>query len=111
MEQQLAGLFVSEPETILITVSYLRVIGFSQIFNAMEMVTNGLLTGIGKPKIPAIISITFTALRLPMAWGLVGYLDLSGIWWSITVSTILKGCILVGIYLFKERKELAYEES
>ena len=109
--EQLAGLFVSEKETIRIAASYLRIIGYSQIFNAMEMVTNGFLTGIGKPKIPAIVSISFTALRLPMAWALIRSFGVEGIWWSITLSTIFKGNLLAGIYLLKERKELAYKIS
>jgi len=107
--EQLARLFVKETETVLITASYLRIIGYSQIFNGMEMVTNGLLTGIGKPKIPAFISVSFTALRLPMSWVLVRYWGVEGIWWSITLSTVLKGSLLVGIYLAKERKALTYQ--
>lgn len=94
----LVGLFVKESETIAIAASYLRIIAFSQIFNAMEMVTNGFLTGIGKPKIPSYVSVIFTALRLPMAYSLVGYMGVTGIWWSITLSTVLKGSVLVWFY-------------
>ncbi|MBQ1274797.1 MAG: MATE family efflux transporter [Cellulosilyticum sp.] len=104
--EQLAGLFVKELDTIAITAGYLRIIGYSQVFNAMEMVTNGLLTGIGKPKIPSYVSVIFTALRLPMAYVCVVYLGVEGIWWSITLSTILKGSVLVSIYLLKIKKQL-----
>ena len=104
--EQLAGLFVKELDTIAITAGYLRIIGYSQVFNAMEMVTNGLLTGIGKPKIPSYVSVIFTALRLPMAYVCVIYLGVEGIWWSITLSTILKGSVLVSIYLLKIKKQL-----
>ena len=58
-------IFISDPGTIAVASSYLRIIGFSQIFSAVEMVTNGLFTGIGMPKIPANISIIFTVLRIP----------------------------------------------
>ena len=40
------------------------------------MVSNGFFTGLGKPKIPAIISIVFTVLRIPMA------LVLNEIFWN-----------------------------
>lgn len=98
LSKPLAGLFVKESETIAIAASYLRIIAFSQVFNAMEMVTNGFLTGIGKPRIPSYVSVIFTALRLPMAYGLVGYMGVAGIWWSITLSAVLKGSVLVWIY-------------
>lgn len=104
--EQLAGLFVKEWGTITMTAGYLRIIGYSQVFNAMEMVTNGLLTGIGKPKIPSYVSVAFTALRLPMAYICVIYLGVEGIWWSITLSTILKGSVLVSVYLVKIKKQL-----
>ena len=107
--EQLTSWFVDKGMTIAIASSYLKIIAYSQIFNAMEMVTNGFLTGIGKPKIPAIVSILFTALRLPIAYICVRYLGLEGIWWSITLSTILKGSVLVGIYQFKIKRELLNE--
>lgn len=105
--EQLAGLFVKEQATIAIAAGYLRIIAYSQIFNAMEMVSNGFLTGIGRPKIPSYVSIIFTALRLPMAYFCTRYLGVEGIWWSITLSTALKGSVLVGIYLFKIQGKLS----
>lgn len=105
--EQLAGLFVKEQATIAISAGYLRIIAYSQIFNAMEMVSNGFLTGIGRPKIPSYVSIFFTALRLPMAYFSIRYLGVEGIWWSITLSTAIKGSVLVGIYLFKIQGKLS----
>lgn len=105
--EQLAGLFVKEKATIAIAAGYLRIIAYSQIFNAMEMVSNGFLTGIGRPKVPSYVSIIFTALRLPMAYFSIRYLGVEGIWWSITLSTALKGSVLVGIYLFKIQGKLS----
>ena len=104
--EQLAELFVKEEATIAIVAGYLHIIAYSQIFNAMEMVSNGFLTGIGRPKIPSYVSVIFTALRLPLAYVCIHYLGVEGIWWSITLSTILKGSVLVGIYLFKINRKL-----
>lgn len=105
--EQLTRLFVEESVTIGIASGYLRIIAYSQIFNAMEMVTNGFLTGIGKPKIPAYTSVIFTALRLPLAYVCIRYLGVEGIWWSITLSTVLKGSVLVGLYVFKLQRKFA----
>lgn len=97
----LVKLFVREQETIIIGNSYLRIIGISQIFAAVEMVSNGMFTGVGRPKIPAIISMTFTVLRIPMALLLIKYLGISGVWFSISISSILKGIIAYLIYRLK----------
>jgi Na+-driven multidrug efflux pump len=45
---------------------------------------------------PSIIGILFNALRIPMALILSkeNILGLNGIWWSITISSVLKGIIL-----------------
>lgn len=103
--EELARLFVKDTETILIASNYLQIIAYSQIFNAMEMVSNGLFTGLGMPKIPASISIIFTVLRIPMALLLITSLGINGIWWSITLSTLLKGMTLYFIYAVKVRKK------
>ena len=94
----MASAFVKDSTTIQMTAVYLQIIAYSQLFNAIEMVSNGWFTGIGKPQIPATVSILFTAARLPIAWLLVIPLGLEGIWWSISISTLLKGSILYFCY-------------
>lgn len=110
LPRQLAGLFVKESETITMAAGYLSVIAYSQIFNAMEMVSNGFFTGIGKPKIPSLVSIMFTALRLPIAYIGMQYFGVDAIWWSITLTTILKGIVLVGAYLKNKKGKKVVEE-
>ena len=69
------------------------------------MVSNGLFTGLGKPKIPATISIIFTILRIPMALILMKSYGINGVWWSIAISSILKGSVAYLIYKLKVSKE------
>jgi len=101
----LIKIFIRDDTTIAIASSYLQVIGFSQIFSTIEVVSNGLFTGIGKPNIPAAISIVFTALRIPMALLFTIFLGLNGIWLSIAISSLLKGIAAYLIYIVKVRKE------
>lgn len=98
---QLVGLFIKDAATTHIAIDYLKVIAYSQIFNAMEMIATGYFTGIGKPKIPSCVSVVFTTIRLPMAYVFTKHLGVAGIWWSITISTILKGSVLTTIYLIR----------
>lgn len=94
----LVRLFIKEGNTLEIAMSYLKVVAFSQVFSAIEMISNGLFTGIGKPKIPARISIVFTSLRIPLAWGLIKAFGINGVWISITATSILKGICSYLIY-------------
>lgn len=92
-------IFVSEKTTIKIAAAYLVAVAYSQIFSAIEMITNGYFTGIGKPNIPATISIIFTALRIPLALILIKPLGVNGIWASICITSILKGVLAFSCYL------------
>ncbi|MEG1830121.1 MAG: MATE family efflux transporter [Cellulosilyticaceae bacterium] len=102
--RQLVELFVREENTIIIASYYLQIIAISQVFSAVEMVSNGLFTGIGMPKVPAKVSILFTVLRIPMAFILMSRLGVSGIWWSIALSSVLKGITMYIVYRLKVRK-------
>lgn len=97
-------LFVRDEQTIVIAQAYLQAVAFSQIFSTVETISNGLFTGIGKPKISSIISIIFTSLRIPMALILIKPFGLSGVWISISLSSILKGSTAYLLYIIETRK-------
>lgn len=102
-------LFVRDEHTIVIAKAYLQVVAFSQIFSTIETVSNGLFTGIGKPKIPSIISVVFTALRIPMALVLIKPFGLNGVWISISVSSILKGSVVYLLYIIEVKRKYKYQ--
>lgn len=101
----LIGLFVDDPTTIDIGASYLRIIGISLIFASFEMIGNGYFSGLGLPKVPATISIVFTVARIPIALALEPYLGLDAIWWSIAISSIVKG-LVSAFYVRLMKKEV-----
>lgn len=105
---QIANLFIKDSKTSIIISSYLQIISLSQIFSTLEMILNGLFTGLGMPRIPALISILFTALRIPISLVLINFIGLEGIWISISLSSILKGLVSYIIYSISVRKELNY---
>lgn len=105
---QIANLFIKDSKTSIIISSYLQIISLSQVFSTMEMILNGLFTGLGMPRIPALISILFTALRIPISLVLINFIGLEGIWISISLSSILKGLVSYIIYSISVRKELKY---
>ncbi|WP_102406855.1 MATE family efflux transporter [Parabacteroides bouchesdurhonensis] len=73
---------------------FLRIDGYSMLFMMLEITMQGLFYGTGRTVPPAIISITFNTLRVPMAIGLTALgLGIAGVWWAISISSMLKGVI------------------
>ncbi|WP_411553725.1 MATE family efflux transporter [Paenibacillus lautus] len=93
--QQLFSLFLTDDTSMKLGEDYMRIIGFSQLFMCMELMTVGAFNGIGKTHIPPIFSILFTALRIPLALLLSEPFGLNGVWMSIALSSVFKGIILV----------------
>ncbi len=92
-------LFIREPEVVPIGVSYLTIIGFSQMFMCEELMTVGALQGMGKTTAASLITIILTASRIPLALILGSTsLGLDGIWWALTISSLAKGIVFVGYY-------------
>ncbi|RED76037.1 putative MATE family efflux protein [Cohnella phaseoli] len=89
------ALFLADEESLNLGVDYLRIIGASQLFMCVELMTVGAFNGIGKTYIPPIFSIILTTLRIPMAIVLSNYYGLNGVWISTALSSVLKGVILV----------------
>jgi Na+-driven multidrug efflux pump len=103
--EPLFSIFLSDPESVAMGSEYLFILGFSQLFMVMELMATGAFFGWGKPNIPAITGITLTVLRIPMAYAFINLWrnELSSVWWSISISSMAKGTLLVILYviLFK----------
>lgn len=92
---QLFSVFLSDEASLALGTDYMRIIGYSQLFMCMELMTVGAFNGIGKTHIPPVFSITFTALRIPLALILSEPFGLNGVWMSIALSSVFKGIVLV----------------
>ncbi|BBF43701.1 multi antimicrobial extrusion protein (Na(+)/drug antiporter), MATE family of MDR efflux pumps [Lachnospiraceae bacterium KM106-2] len=98
-------IFIPEAKVLPMGISYLQILGVSQLFMCMEIATQGAFGGLGKTIPPSVVSITFTAARIPMAMLLSATaLGLNGIWWSISISSMIKGIVLVTWFIFFLRK-------
>ncbi len=102
--KEIFSFFIPEEETINFGVSYLKIMAYSQIFMCIELTTAGAFNGISKTMPPSIISISFNALRIPMAFYFSKVMGIDGIWWAITISSILKGLILYLWFVKKLKK-------
>lgn len=95
------SVFIAEEEALKYGITYLRILGLSQFFMCIEITTSGAFNGLGKTLPPSITSIILTGARVPAALILSNeaLLGLNGIWWSISLSSVLKGTVLVTLYL------------
>jgi len=99
-------IFITEADVLPMGIDYLVILGVSQLFMSVEITTAGAFCGYGKTVPPSIVSIVFTAARIPLALLLTRtVLGLNGIWWSITISSILKGIVILVWFLYFLRKE------
>ncbi|MEE0692350.1 MAG: MATE family efflux transporter [Lachnospiraceae bacterium] len=92
---QISGLFFHEAEVLPVASRYMVIVGFSEAFMCVELTAVGAISGLGKTKICSIISVCLTALRIPLALLLSRTgLGLEGIWWALTITSMLKGIVL-----------------
>ncbi|HHY15615.1 MAG TPA: MATE family efflux transporter, partial [Firmicutes bacterium] len=98
--EPLFALFIPEAEAVAQGVIYLRILSVSQLWMAIEIVTAGAFIGQGQTSPPAVIGVVFNVLRIPGALLLSRTsLGLSGVWWAISISSVLKGLVLAAWYL------------
>jgi len=110
----LFNLFIDEPETVAIGVSYMRILAVVQIPQCMEILCAGAFDGAGKTMPPTIVSMSFNFLRVVLAFFLSQTaLGIDGIWIAIAFGNLAKGVALGVWYLIwsrqvrKQREEVA----
>lgn len=98
------SVFVPEREAYEAGGEYLLIIGISQVFMMLEITTQGMFNGLGRTTPPAIISIVFNTLRIPIAMILGTRMGVTGVWWALSITSIFKGIILFTWYLILQKR-------
>lgn len=102
------SLFVPEAEAYEAGGVFLRIDGYSQLFMMLEITMQGVFYGLGRTLPPAIISITFNYIRIPLAiWLIQLGMGVEGIWWAVSITTIAKGIILLTWFLIIRKRTLS----
>ena len=100
----IVSIFIREPDVIAGGADYLRIVGLSQLFMCYELSTSGAFNGIGQTKLPAAVGLVLTVARIPACYLLMPYFGINGVWWAISISSILKGSILNILFARKLKK-------
>ena len=105
--------FINELDAIIKGVDYLKILGYSQLFMCIEITITGILKGLGRTYIPSVTSIVLNLARIPMAIVLSkpDILGINGIWWSISISSIFKGIILLSIFVILNKSKKLYKSN
>lgn len=90
--EAISGAFFHTPEEIYMCAVYLQILGAGTIFNCVEILGVGAISGLGNTGLCSMISVVLTGARIPIAMGLSGTaLGVNGIWWAFSITSILKG--------------------
>jgi Na+-driven multidrug efflux pump len=93
---QCVRVFTQDKSVLATGSAYLRILAVSQIFMAMETVLAGAFSGAGNTLPLMTISVPLSIARIPLALLLIRYVthDVSGVWWAISISTIIRGLLM-----------------
>lgn len=107
---EIFSIFVPEKEAFETGGVFLRIDGYSQLFMMLEITIQGVFYGMGRTMPPAVISVTCNYLRIPLALLFVSWgWGLPGIWWSISITSIMKGIICLIWFMAIKKKALNYQ--
>jgi putative MATE family efflux protein len=87
-------IFSADPQVVVVGAGYLRIIALFEVAMALEVVLEGAFSGAGDSVPPMVVGVPLTAARVPAAYLLARRQGVTGIWWAISVSTLLKGAIV-----------------
>jgi Na+-driven multidrug efflux pump len=100
----IGAVFTPDQETIAASAKYLEILAFSQVFMGIEIVLAGAFSGVGDTVPPMAIFTPLNLARIPAAYLLAGSagLGVSGIWWAISGTSILKG-VAIAFWFYRGR--------
>lgn len=111
--ESIFSVFIDESEAIEKGAMYLKILGYSQLFMCLEIITTGAFKGLGRTYIPSIIVTILTGARVPLAYFISRpeILGLNGVWWSITLSSVLKGILMISLFIYLLKLGKLYKVS
>ena len=95
----LMGLFTSNPETIAIGQTALRVICLGFIVSAVSTTSSGALEGLGKGVPSLVISLCrYIIFIMPIAWVLCGRMGPTGVWHAFWITEVISAAVSLVVY-------------
>lgn len=94
---QIGSVFTQDLQAISACDEYLKILAYSQVFMGLELVFVGAFSGAGDTMPPMVLLVPLNLARIPAAFLLEGIsgMGISGVWWAISGSSILKGILIM----------------
>jgi len=104
--EPLYKLFIADSIIIRHGGSYLRIVALFELFLAFELIFEGAFSGAGDTQGPMWLVFGGTFLRLPIAYLFAVHWDMGviAVWWSIALTTALKGSALAVLFKLRAHK-------
>ncbi len=105
LPKTLMGMLNSDPVVIAQGAEYLRIVGYFELFLGWELVLEGAFNGLGNTRPYMWIRVPLTLARIPLAYlfALTFNMGVSGVWWAISITTLLKGVLVVISFVTNKR--------
>lgn len=106
----LAGIYTTDATVLQLAVLLLPIAGVFQVFDGIQVVSVGLLRGLGDTRIPMLASILgFWCLGIPVSlWLAFGRkMGAVGLWWGLVVGLAVVALFLVIRIKHREERDLA----
>jgi len=106
----LAGIYTTDATVLQLAVLLLPIAGVFQVFDGIQVVSIGLLRGLGDTRIPMLTSILgFWCLGMPVSLWLAFGRDMGavGLWWGLVVGLAAVAVFLVVRIKHREERDLA----
>jgi Na+-driven multidrug efflux pump len=98
MPERFAGVFSRDPAVVAEGARYLRIAALSQVGICAEIVLEGALGGAGATLPPMLTSTVITASRIPIAAWASARWGIAGLWWTITLTALLRAVAMMAIW-------------
>jgi multidrug resistance protein, MATE family len=106
----LTALYTSEPEVVLIAVALIPVAGVFQVFDGLQVVSAGVLRGIGDTAVPFLANlVAFWGIGMPLGLYLCFRTPAGpvGLWWGLVAALAAVAGFLVARVRVRMRRDLA----
>jgi MATE family multidrug resistance protein len=94
----LAGIYTTDPAVAALAASLIPIAGVFQVFDGIQVVSIGILRGVGDTRAPMVVNMLgFWLVGLPVSAALGFGLGAGprGLWWGLTVGLMLVAVVLI----------------
>ncbi len=98
LPRALAGVYTSDVQVVALAAALIPIAGVFQIFDGVQVVSSGILRGLGDTRAPMVVNVLgFWLVGMPVSLGLAFSLELGprGLWWGLVAGLAAVAALLL----------------